>query len=170
MDIIIENTRAGSKDLHALASNMPDARCILIKGCHELTDLEPLAMLTQLRVLHVIDCSSLRDIKPIAPLKALHGLKLTSCVGVADLSPIAEHRDLHVLDVAGCANLNDLTPLRNLHNLRALDLRGLVISDLTPLFALRWLQRVHISPNSGIPVEQLMELTHWLRNCTVIES
>jgi Leucine-rich repeat (LRR) protein len=146
MDIIIENTRANAADLRALAYSAPFARGVLLRSCPELTDLEPLSRLGGLRELHVIDCRRVRSIEPVAPLK-----------------------DLQVLHLTSCASIEDISPLRDLPNLRTLDLRGVQVADISPLFAMRWLQRVYISRSAGIPPEQLMHLTHMLRNCSVFE-
>ena len=102
---------------------------------YQLTDISPLASLTNLEVL-VIDNHNISDITA-----------LNNLVNLVDLS-LSEN------------NISDITPLRGLKNLRYLSLCVNQLSDLSPLSGLLALERLHLSHNQITDLTPLSRLTN----------
>jgi len=76
--------------LHALTSAAPTLREFELESCRRLTDIEPIAALTDLRVLGLSDCGELPSFAPLASLARLEKLYAwgTTRLADADLSPL----------------------------------------------------------------------------------
>ncbi len=95
-----------------------------------ISDLTPLAALTQLQELHV-NSTGVSDLTPLAALTQLQEL----CVNgteVSDLTPLAGLTHLRRLDI-GFTQICDLMPLAGLTHLEDLDVRDTQVCDLMPL-------------------------------------
>ncbi len=121
-----------------------------------LTDLTPLAGLTQLDTLNISD-SWVEDLKPLSGLENLRVLNLDR-TAVTDLSPIASLGKLEKLDLANIEGLSNasIVVLSELPLLRDLDLSLTKVSDLTPLAGLRELTKLKLS---GTEVSDLSPLS-----------
>jgi hypothetical protein len=76
--------------LHALTSAAPTLREFELESCRRLTEIEPIAALTELRVLGLSDCGELPSFAPLASLERLEKLYAwgTTRLADADLSPL----------------------------------------------------------------------------------
>jgi internalin A len=76
--------------LDALTSAAPTLRKFELEGCRRLTEIEPIAALTELRVLGLSDCGELPSFAPLASLARLETLYAwgTTRVADADLLPL----------------------------------------------------------------------------------
>ena len=102
-----------------------------------ITDLWPLANLTQLQELHFwheSESSRNIDLRPLANLINLEVLSLQRN-GISDISPLTglkNLRHLHIID----NDISDVSPLTGLWHLRELWITGNPILDIRPLFDL----------------------------------
>lgn len=111
-----------------------------------LTDLAPLAELTQLQHLHLSWCSALEDLTSLTALMSLQELEFAWCLRLRDLSPLAALTQLQALRLEQIHSLKDLRPLRSLVDLQRLHISGAnFLTDLTPLTALSSLQQLDLS-------------------------
>ena len=113
-------------------------------GGNQLTDLAPLAGLTQLQTLDCGD-NQLTDLAPLAGLTQLQALKCWHNQ-LTDLAPLAGLTQLQTLD-CGYNQLTDLTPLANLTQLHQLSCWGNRLTDLGPLAGLTQLHALNCSHN-----------------------
>jgi internalin A len=90
----------------------------------DFSDLGPLAGLTHLTTLEVINCTQVRNLGPLAGLLQLTRLTLWHCPQIQDLRPLAELKALTDLSLGYCPQVSDLSPLAGLTQLTRLDLRG----------------------------------------------
>ena len=138
-------------------------RELQLGGRNRITDLRPLANLTNLVELHiwhrrvegmppvtnldisplsglinleylVLENSGISDISLLTELKALQGLGL-SANNIEDISPLAGLKKLQRLDLSA-NNIKDLSPLSGLTNLSELRIRDNPATDFSPLTAL----------------------------------
>ena len=145
----------------------------------KVSDLSPIAGLTQLKALDIdfIDSPSvIHDAKQLSRLVnltflALHGVEdLTPLAGLAkleelfvshfnirDLSPLARLVNLELIHMGTSAS--DLSPLAGLTKLRHLYLPGGDISDLTPLAGLTGLEELYLFGNDVADISPLAGLT-----------
>jgi len=146
-------------ELHGLSTRVVDLtgieRCrslrVLRLAGDDLSDLTPLASLTNLEVvylsrdLHALwrnhpehgpadPHRNITDLTPLAGLHALRELRLNRC-RVSDIGPIAGLTNLEVLEL-GYNPLGSLTPLAGLSRLRELRIATDPATDLTPLASL----------------------------------
>ncbi len=145
----------------------------------KVSDLSPIAGLTQLKALDIdfIDSPSvIHDAKQLSRLVnltflALHGVEdLTPLAGlpkleqlfvshsnIRDLSPLAGLVNLELIHMGTSAS--DLSPLAGLTKLRHLYLPGGDISDLTPLAGLTGLEELYLFGNDVADISPLAGLT-----------
>ena len=146
----------------------------------EVTDLTPLAELTQLTELGIYE-TKVTDISPLAKLTKLTTLKIRHTI-LNDITPLASLTDLRELELINNGNLTDfqlvarlakltklhiaansiedLSFLKGLSNLERLDLEGNKITDLTPLKPLRKLANLSLANNMIVDLTPLTELTN----------
>ena len=147
----------------------------------KISDVAPLAKLTQLTELYLIE-NQIIDVAPLASLVQLTRLDLDNnqIIDVAPLAKLTQLAELYlngnqITDVAPLANLTrlnnlnlirnqitDVAPLANLTRLTYLNLDGNRISDLTPLANLTQLTKLSLRSNQIIdvaPLANLMQLT-----------
>ena len=116
-------------------------------GRNPLTDLRPLAALTNLQALN-LDATG-ADPWAVAALGGLQRLSLRDN-GIGDVSALAGLARLRALDLAGNV-IEDATPLAGLASLAALDVRDNRIEDLSPLARSR--ATVDVRGNPAAPAD-----------------
>ena len=125
-----------------------------------LTDLGPLAGLTELQWLYLRD-TPVTDLGPLAGLTGLHWLDLSG-TPVTDLGPLAGLINLWWLYLPGTP-VTDLGPLAGLPCLAYLELDAAAVTDLTPLAEVPKLDTLNLvdtavtdlAPLAGLPVRIL---------------
>ena len=125
-----------------------------------ITDLTGLEHATQLRILDLTWHTGVTDLDPIAQLTQLRELNIYR-TNVIDLTPIAQLTQLSKLDISG-TGVVDLTPIAQLTQLKELRIRNTGVTDLTPLSGLTQLSKLHMwgTPiNDLTPLAQLTRLT-----------
>jgi NACHT domain len=92
----------------------------LVLDASLLDDLRYIPTLPNLTQLSLFGCWRLTDLDfaPLAHLSSLMQLTLIQCEQLTDLAPLAHLSNLTQLDLSGCSQLTDLTPLAGFHNLR----------------------------------------------------
>jgi len=131
-------------DLSPLAG-LTNLSSLDLSNCKDLSDLSPLAGLTNLSNLILKRCTALSDLSPLAGLRNLSTLNLSSCKSLIDLSPLAGLRNLSTLNLSYCKSLIDLSPLAGLTNLSSLYLISCTaLSDLSPLAGLTNLSSLYL--------------------------
>ena len=148
----------GIRDLTGLqfATNLSSIR---IEGS-KVSDLSPIAGLTQLKALDIDSIDSPSVIHDAKQLSRLVNLTFLALHGVEDLTPLAGLPKLEQLFVSH-SNIRDLSPLAGLINLELIQMSGALISDLSPLAGLTKLEHVYL-PGGDIsdltPLAGLTEL------------
>jgi hypothetical protein len=94
-----------------------------LHGCEQLSSLQGLEGLSNLKELSVDECEAIQDLTPLEDL-SLRELSLRGCTGVQRIDTLASLHSLESLDLSGCASVTDLSPLANLPNLERLVLEG----------------------------------------------
>ena len=80
-------------------------RSLDLSYCEKLSDLGPLASLTQLTSLNLWSCDELSDLGPLASLTQLTSLNLSRCEKLNDLGPLASLTQLTSLNLSSCDEL-----------------------------------------------------------------
>lgn len=138
---------AGCPKLRELSLGVPG-----LDHPNEVSELTPLAGLTELRVLRVPN-AQLQRLDPLAGLARLQVLDVSDNP-IADLTPLGGLRGLVELSVRGDP-VTDLSPLSGLSQLRVLDLSHTKAQDLRPLSTLVALETLALA---GAPVADLRPL------------
>ena len=184
-----------NEQLATVCADHPGLTSLDLDGCHNMSDLTPLAYLTCLTSLNLSSCDNVTYLTPLAGLTQLNSLYLRGCTSVSDLAPLTPLTRLKRLHLTGCKNVGDLTPLARLRNieslwpppsttneqlttlcsghpgLTSLELRGCEkISDLTPLAGLTRLRSLGLSGCQQVadlsPLARLTALEHFnLSHC-----
>ena len=123
------------------ATNLTELRL----GENPITDISPLAQLTQLSFLRINDCWTIDDISPLANLTQLGWLDLDRNL-IVDIGPLAGLTGLTSLDIR-YNQIEDLSPLSNLMHLTALHLGGNPIEDIESLSNLTQLTFLRLNDN-----------------------
>ena len=120
-----------------------------------ISDLSPLAGQVNLEVL-VLHGNQVSDLSPLASLNSLRFLDLDRNL-IADLSPLAGLTELEWLQLRSNA-ITDLSPLAGLEGLIILDLGENEISDLAPLRGLTGLTKLYLDHNQIEHISALVDL------------
>ena len=146
---------------------MVNLRELDLPASSEITDLSPLANLTQLRVLRMNDGNSVcsvTDLTPLALLTNLENLQLT-CIA-EDLSPLGSMTGLTNLYLRIPTTVKDISFLNTLTNLQHLHIQDtgnnenhLYIDDMSPLSELTQLQDLMLSFNGISNFDWALNLT-----------
>ena len=127
---------------------------------HEISDLSPLADLTNLTTLN-LEGNEISDLSPLTGMTKLTELWLWNNK-IHDLSPLAGMTKLTCLDLWN-NEINDLSPLAGLTNLTRLNLTTLAatnhINDLSPLAGLTKLTALYLEGNEINDLSSLAGLT-----------
>lgn len=100
---------------------LKECKSLVLSGCHELRDFEPLGKMTSLTHLSIINT---RGWNQNAPHQAI-GNNPT----LTDIKWIKHLKNLQSVSFLGCTQLSDITPLRELPNLRELDIRETAVRN-----------------------------------------
>ena len=110
----------------------------------EIVDITPLSQLTQLRELG-LSSNDITDITPLSQLTQLRELRL-SFNDITDITPLSQLTQLTKLSLEG-NQINDLTPLSQLTRLTLLGLTTNEVGDITPLAQLKRLRLLYCGYN-----------------------
>ena len=109
-------------------ADMENLTSLEAQGVHDLTGLESATNLTRLLI-----NGNVSDLSPLAGLTQLNRLQLLNASNLSDLSSLAGLTQLNHLEVSGSRNVSDLSPLAGLTQLNHLNLFGANnVSDLSP--------------------------------------
>jgi len=124
--------------------------------CLEVDDISALANLSELRVLTLY---GFHNISEICALGAnLTYLDLTGAPNLKDISLLREHRSLENLKLHSCYNVTDLSPLEDLTSLESLELFGCQVKDLSPLSNLTNLTYLGLCGSKASDIQPLTSL------------
>jgi internalin A len=118
-----------------------------------LSDLRPLASLTNLKNLNIIS-DDLVDLRPLAKMKNLESLAIARSP-LTDLAPLGELKQLRALVLLFCPKVTDLKPISRLSQLNRLVIGGSPVSDLSPISQLLNLEEIILG---NAPVVNLQPL------------
>jgi hypothetical protein len=125
-----------------------------------LTDISPLAQLTQLKGLELND-NQIQDISPLAQLTQLTTLDLEGNE-IQDISPLAHLTQVKGLFL-GINQIQDISPLAQLTQLTRLGLNHNQIQDISPLAQLTLLERLLLNGNQIQDISPLAHLNQLTR-------
>ncbi len=89
-----------------------------------LEDIKPLAHMTQLKRIDLVQCHILADITPLAECKLLEHLGLDRCTKLTDITPLTACKLLEHLNLQGCTQVTDIMPLTACSQLKHLYIQG----------------------------------------------
>ena len=129
---------------------------------NHISDLSPLANLTNLTALDLDGNFAFSDVSPLANLTNLRNLRLSNNF-IKDISPLSALTNLRRLELDGNI-LSDISPLSALTNLTNLFLDTNTISDIAPLSGLTNLTWLSLDTNTISDIAPLSGLTNltWL--------
>jgi len=176
--------------LAQVSTHLPQLEKLVLKDCHQITDISPVAGLTNLMHLEMNYAPELVDIAPLAgltrlkvldlkntqvqdlgPLAKLSGLEwlyLSNNKRVNDISPLKDLTNLRILSLDSCKGVSDITPLSKLTKLTILNLSGLEeISDISALSNLSQLRNLYLRRCKKISLTQIRELRKTLPRCSI---
>lgn len=110
--------------------------------------------------------NSIADISFTASMPHLRYLIL-SFSSVSDLGPLAACGDLEMLELFQCRSLRDLSPLARCAKLKLLNVSDTGLEDISPLYGLSGLERLHCIGNRKIPQEQQDRIRELLPECWI---
>lgn len=125
----------------------------------DVDDLAPIAGLTGLTHL-IIRNTKITDLQPLADMTNLRYLDAICSHQITDVSALSHLTDLSHLSLSG-TSVSDITPLRKLKNLETLILNETKVLDLAPLAELKNLKLLRVSDN----VNGIEELQTALPDC-----
>jgi internalin A len=160
----VASTECG--DLSSL-SDAAQLRSLDLSQCENITNLDPIGRMPNLRFLSLRGCKGLMSISGLASARRLARLEVDIGAPPLDLTDVAEITSLTDLTIGG-EDLADLSPLSRLSALERLDIVGCIqVQDLRPLVPLKQLKCLILSGCEGITdftplghMKQLVEL--WL--------
>jgi antitoxin component YwqK of YwqJK toxin-antitoxin module len=163
---LLEKWRAEHEDLmKALADGRDQIRRAKESGDtslslhgRDVTDLTPLATLTELTNLSLTD-NMIADISPLAKLTKLTTLKIRNNT-LNDITPLASLTSLRELELYGNRELTDIKPLAGLNKLTKLGIYGNPITDLSSLKRLSNLEHLNLQSSKITELTPLAKLTN----------
>ncbi|BEU25583.1 hypothetical protein [Paraburkholderia sp. 22B1P] len=146
-----------------------------LSGRQNLSEINGLKILNELKELDLSGCTSLRDISVLQRLRKLRTLQLANCPQVSSLAPLESLPDLSLLSLEACHGINDIGPLWNLRGLAYLNLSGCSsifdVEDLARLDQLNTLILANCPNITDIrPLSQLHGLRELLLNNATIKD
>ncbi len=145
-------------DLSPLAG-LTQLNHLVLYSASPISDLSPLAGLTPLNHLELRQARNISDLSPLAGLTQLNHLELRQARKLSDLSPLVGLTQLNHLELYHASNLSDLSPLAGLTQLNHLSLSSTAVSDLSFLEGLTNLRRLYLHGTSVSDLSPLMGLT-----------
>lgn len=111
------------------------------------------------------------NVSDLSFLTNFPGLKRLICIDsrkpVTDISPLAELKDLEYIELF-MQEITDLSPLADHTKLLDLNLATNNVTDLSPLYSCVNLQRLWISSNPNLTVEEIEEFQRHVPGCQVV--
>ncbi len=86
---------------------------------------------------------------------------------VRDLTPLSNCKKLEMLELNFCHLLQDISPLAACESLKLLNISATKVQDISPVFALKDLERFYCIMNYGIPEEQKEQIYEELPDCWI---
>eukprot|EP00122_Pirum_gemmata_P004922 Pgem_evm1s4484 len=111
---------------------------IIITNCSQVSDLQPLVFLPNLKSIRINKCNRFR-IESVKQLNNLEKLYLESCDQLSDITSLISLTGLHSLAIIKCRYIRELAPLQFLINLKKLVLDYKSESS-TPLIEIQFLE------------------------------
>lgn len=154
--VLTRDAVAGLKDLPARGYGITDLSgieaCVnlvsLDLGENKLTDLEPLAKLTELRQLKLDRNGTIADIARLRPLAKLQTLDITYN-RISDLEALESLKNLEWLFLGGNPiKSHSLAALKGLVELRLIHAWGANLTDMSAVASLALLQELHVEDNA----------------------
>lgn len=154
----------------------PSLKFLRIAG-HNITDIQPISGLSQLRELHLRSMKNLSDIQPLTKLTALKKLTISESKRI-DLSPLANLTQLIELFIdyalSENKNLTNISPLASLTKLLRLGVSHCNLADISPLANLPQIEYLYLSNNPNLsdisPLTNLKNLRElFLSYCKVAD-
>jgi Leucine-rich repeat (LRR) protein len=160
---VLDLPYANVTDLEPL-KGLTDLRSLDLSSATRITSLEPLKGLTNLASLDLSRATRVTSLEPLRGLTNLTSLNLSHAAGITSLEPLKGLTNLTSLNLSYAAGITSLEPLKALTNLRSLDLsRATRITSLEPLKGLTNLSSLDLSAATGIaslePLKGLTNLT-----------
>ena len=158
----------GSERLTLRASMLSDTKLIRTvvvtdRNCHLLNYCTETKYMDLGHNDYISDCSFINYMPDLEV--AILGL-----TEIADISPLANCPKLEYLELFSC-KVSDLSPLANCTELRHLNVSNLKgLTDLTPLYGLKNLERFRAVMNPQLSNAQLDELAAQLPNCNMLRE
>ena len=158
----------GSERLTLRASMLSDTKLIRTvvvtdRNCHLLNYCTETKYMDLGHNDYISDCSFINYMPDLEV--AILGL-----TEIADISPLANCPKLEYLELFSC-KVSDLSPLANCTELRHLNVSNLKgLTDLTPLYGLKNLERFRAVMNPQLSKAQLDELAAQLPNCNMLRE
>lgn len=138
----------------------------------EVTTLAPLARLTRLEGLVLMECDSVTDFTPLRKLKRLRTLYIQEAEELTDLDAFADMRNLRSLVFFGKdSKISSIAPIAKLTNLTELALVPIppAVKDLSPLKKLKNLKMLVVDDDSlEQRPEEYDEIRKALPECKVV--
>ena len=177
------------KQMANFVSTKPDVRILSINGCRSLSDLTPIASLSNLTFLNLARCQKIDNLAPLTKLTNLKQLNIHGCESINDLTPLTKMsslRELHMppttssedldlvlshlpqlekLVLENCPLVTDISPVGGLTNLSHLIMNSTPeISDITPLAGLTRLRVLEMKDTGVMVLNALVGLSNleWL--------
>ena len=122
-----------------------------------ISDLSPLAGMTQLEFLHMYR-HPISDISVLAGLTNLKDLDISDNQ-ISDISPLSNLTKLKLLNLEQNSGISDLSALSGLTNLEELGLQANQVSDISALAGLTKLKRLYFSGNQIRDISAFATLT-----------
>ncbi len=144
------------EDLHRIAQ----LQIISIKNNYNITDLRPLAELTNLRNLQVVN-TRFSDLSPIKNLKKLRSIDI-SYNPVSNLSAMISLSEMVYLNIAN-TSVTTLDPIGGLKKMEELDCSGTPIKNLNALSGMDNLKLLNCSNTSIKSLSPIEDLGHLVR-------
>lgn len=121
-------------DLSVINTN--DVGMVIMNEPENFKGIGNLKMITNLRLYS----PEITNIETLMELEDIKCLDLTSCKSLSDISAISNFSQLRKLDLSKCSSITDISVLATLNNLECFLISDAAISDITPLKHFRRLE------------------------------
>lgn len=140
----VQAEKIADADLEKICSAMPNMTKLEVKDSKELTNIAPIAGLSQLKELKIA-AKQVKDFTPLARLANLESIDVSSEAMGPDLKWMSGFTKLKTLRVYGGSNLTSFEGLPALTSLSSIRIGGASPADLSPLLAMTGLKKVDLT-------------------------
>jgi len=151
--------------LFEAACRMPQLECLQLKWSN-LTQLDAIAGMQQLRYLHIGSSTKVQSLQPLTTLSSLRMLEIENFKLIEDFSPLLALDQLEVLAVTGSMwtrqKVASLAPFAQMTWLKSLAIDTASVKSLRPLASLTRLQSLGLGGN--LPMQEYAWLAAKLPN------